>query len=272
MTFSSLVQFVPTRLGDLAVTAVGSGPTAVLWHSMFVDSLSWARVVPELSTRRRLLLIDGPGHGASAPLAHRSSIAECADAALTVIDALADDERVDWVGNAWGGHVGMSLAVSHPARLRTLAALSSPTQPAEGVRTIAALAVLLGLVGPTGFLIDKIAEAQLTDASRADQAVLRVLRNALARTERRSLARTVRSFIVDRVDVTDALPSITTPALFLAGDDRGEWSPEQAASAAAAAPHAQSAVIRNSRTLLAVEQPDAVADQLLRFWEAHPEQ
>lgn len=270
MTTAPEVSRVATRLGHLSVTAVGSGPTAVLWHSMFVDSSSWDRVVPALSVHRRLLLIDGPGHGASAPLLRLSSIDECAEVALEVLDSLTPGERVDWVGNAWGGHVGMRVASVHGDRLRSLAALSSPTRPVEGRGAIAALAALLGVVGPVPFLVRKIAEAQLTDASRSDGRSLRVLTAALERTERRSLARAVRSFIVDRVDVTDALPSITVPALFLSSDDRGEWSPADAERAATLARSARSAVIANARTLIAVEQPAAVAEQLISFWAEHP--
>ena len=39
-----VVTMVPTRLGDLRVETCGSGPPAVLWHSLFVDSTTWERV------------------------------------------------------------------------------------------------------------------------------------------------------------------------------------------------------------------------------------
>ena len=32
---------VETQVGPLAVRVVGQGPTAVLWHSLFVDERSW---------------------------------------------------------------------------------------------------------------------------------------------------------------------------------------------------------------------------------------
>ena len=37
---------VSTRLGPLHVRTTGAGPTALLWHSLFVDSTTWARDVP----------------------------------------------------------------------------------------------------------------------------------------------------------------------------------------------------------------------------------
>ena len=34
---------VATRVGHLHVETAGSGPPAVLWHSLFVDSTTWSR-------------------------------------------------------------------------------------------------------------------------------------------------------------------------------------------------------------------------------------
>ena len=62
-----IVDAVPTRLGPLHVETVGSGPPAVLWHSLFVDSATWNRVRVPLAAERRLILIDGPNHGGSPP-------------------------------------------------------------------------------------------------------------------------------------------------------------------------------------------------------------
>jgi hypothetical protein len=58
-------QMVETRLGALAVRVRGEGPVAVLWHSLFVDDSTWNRVEEDLARARRLVIITGPGHGAS---------------------------------------------------------------------------------------------------------------------------------------------------------------------------------------------------------------
>jgi hypothetical protein len=56
---------VDTRLGALPVRVRGEGPVAVLWHSLFVDDRTWNRVEDDLARVRRLVIITGPGHGAS---------------------------------------------------------------------------------------------------------------------------------------------------------------------------------------------------------------
>lgn len=263
-------HLVPTRLGRLAVRVLGEGPVTVLWPSMFVDSHTWDDLA-ELITGRTLVLVDGPGLGHSEPLTRRSSIAEAAAAASDLLDKLPslglDAGPVDWVGNAFGGHVGYELA-SQPGVLRSFVAVSAPPEqvPAALRHQIALLGPLLRTLGPVGPVRSAIFGALLTDASAADPRIAGVVRASLARPTRRSLALALRSFIVDRVDVSATLPRIGVPTLFIAGDDRGDWSPQDARRAAAAVPDARVVTIAGARTLVPLERPAELATQLDSFW------
>jgi pimeloyl-ACP methyl ester carboxylesterase len=62
---------VTTRLGALRVRVCGSGPPAVLWHSLFADSTTWDQVCLLLGEPRQLIAIDGPSRGSSAPTRRR---------------------------------------------------------------------------------------------------------------------------------------------------------------------------------------------------------
>jgi pimeloyl-ACP methyl ester carboxylesterase len=264
-------RLVPTRLGRLHTRSYGSGPATVLWPSMFVDGRTFAALVPRLPGRR-LVVVDGPGLGASEPLRRRSSIVEAADAAqdlLTGADAaaLGLDGPVDWVGNAFGGHVGYELA-RRPGVLRSLAALSAPTEPVPPAmrRQIGLLGPLLRWLGPVGPVRTAILTALLTEASAADPVLRAAVLTSVAAPPRRSLSLALQSFIEDRVDVTHQLAEIVVPCLFVAGDDRGDWTPEAAAAAAARTPTATAVTVPGSRTLLPLEQPELVAHELQRFW------
>src|SRR6476620_10446195 len=61
MDTQSITRTVPTTVGNLAVHVIGSGPPAVLWHSLFVDSTTWTPLRSHLVGQRRLISIDGPG-------------------------------------------------------------------------------------------------------------------------------------------------------------------------------------------------------------------
>jgi hypothetical protein len=47
---------------------------AVLWPSLFMDERSWDRLLPTLTQDRRLVIINGPGHGASGDPGRRYSL------------------------------------------------------------------------------------------------------------------------------------------------------------------------------------------------------
>lgn len=259
---------VPTRLGRLHVRSAGDGIPTVLWSSMFVDSHTWDRMVPLLPTGRRYLLVDPPGLGLSQPLDHASDITGTADAATDLLDALGVDGPVDWVGNAFGGHVGFALAARHGV-LRSLVAISSPAQPVPPAlrRQINVLLPILRALGPVGPVCSAVLAGMLTDASAADEAIRRTVVESLGRPTRRSMTLAVRSFILNRVDVTAELADLTVPSLFVASDDRGDWSPQDAQAAADLAPDAEAVTVTGARTLIPLEQPEALAAHIRRFWD-----
>jgi pimeloyl-ACP methyl ester carboxylesterase len=260
---------VPTRLGELAVRIVGDGPPAVLWPSMFVDGTTFDRMLPLLAGSRRCVVVDGPGLGDSEPLRRRSSITEAAGAALDLLDHL-DLRQVDWVGNAFGGHVGYELA-GRGGPLRTFAAISAPVEPVPPAlrRQIRLLGPVLRIFGPVGPVRSAILGALLTEASAADPELRNLVLDSVRRPDRRSLGLALRSFVVDRVDVTGLLDRIAVPALFVATDDRGDWSPAAAQASADRTPSATAVVVSGARTVVPLEQPARLAAVLTDFWAAN---
>ncbi|MCP3420564.1 alpha/beta fold hydrolase [Nocardioides pinisoli] len=259
---------VATRLGRLHVRVVGDGPTTVLWPSMFVDSHTWDPVVPLLPEGRRYVLVDPPGLGLSDALRQRSDIVGAADAAVDLLAGMGVDGPVDWVGNAFGGHVGFELG-ARPGVLRSLVAVSSPAEalPAGLRKQVTMLLPVLRWLGPVAPVRSAIVAGMLTDASAAEEPIRRVVVDSLDRPSRRSTALAVRSFILDRRDVSDQLADLAVPSLFVASDDRGDWSPDDARRSAAATPDAEVVTITGARTLVPLEQPEAFAAHVRRFWE-----
>lgn len=262
------VHRVRTRLGELSVREIGTGPPAVLWHSMFVDSTSWCRVAPALATRRRLLLVDAPSSGRSDPLARATDIEACADAAGDLLDGLGL-ASVDWLGNAWGGHVGLRLAAERPERVRSLVAVSAPTHPiSRGLRVkVHLLLRLYRLLGAVGPVRAAITEGLLTDHTRtADPEGLALLTGHLERADRRAMARAVQTAILHRRDLTDSALTIEAPVLFVTTDDRGEWTPAEARAVAERMPDCREVTVSGARVIPAIEQPERLADAVSAFW------
>ena len=271
-TFTERTERIETRLGTLNARVHGSGRLTILWSSMFVDSRTWDRILPLLidgsAIPRRFVLIDPPGLGLSDPLVRRSTIAEAADAARDALLALGATEPVDWLGNAFGGHVGLDLATD-ATTLRSLVAISSPTEPiaADLRRKIGVLHPLLRAAGPVGPVRDAIVDAMLTDESASTPGIRQVVLESLLRPTKASMSLALRSFIIDRTDVTSRLTDIRVPSLFVASDDRGDWSPAHAQRAASLAPGAQAVAIAGARTLIPLEQPERLAATIIGFWD-----
>lgn len=267
---STATRTFDTSLGKVHARVIGHGPTALLWHGMFVDGRSWDRVIPRLSAHRRLIVLDGPGYGLSDELTRLSTIEECAEVAAQIIAQVPDAETVDWVGNAWGGHVGMTTASLFPQLFRSLVAIGSPVQPIDDAfrRHLIVAGVALARFGPIGRLRHAVYDSQLTTAHQRDRTMTDLIDHAVTAVSSKALARTMTSFIINRTDAAHRLPRIQAPTLLMTGDDRGEWPPDAMVAAATSIPDARTLVIPDSRTLLQVEQPEPTADAIVAHWES----
>ncbi len=261
---------VPTRLGPLRVQIAGSGPPAVLWHSLFVDSTTWARVREPLAAVRRLLLVDGPGHGHNPPVARRFTLDDCAGAATDVLDHFRIGEPADWVGNAWGGHVGIPFAAAYPERCRSLATIGSPVHaltPPER-RKMALLTSVYRLTGPLPPLVNLLTDALLGPGARAaDPEAAAVAGSAFRRASRRGMSGAIRSVSLRRPDLAPLLTTISAPVLICAAAGDPIWTPADAASAARRLPNAAPVSLPGSGHIAPLfEAAPALADLLTAFW------
>jgi len=260
---------VRTGLGALDVRSEGTGPVAVFWHSLFVDDRSWDRVAPTLAGQRRLIRITGPGHGRSTSTVKRYDLDDCAAAALTVLDSLGIAEPVDWVGNAWGGHVGIVLAATAPERIRTLAAFNAPVQALSSTEARAPrlLASLFGILGAIGLVREGVTAALLSERSREqDPVAVAYVHECLRNADRTGLVRAIRSISLKRPDLSPLLPSITAPTLLVTSPEDTLWTPDQVDAAAALMSDAQVAVIEGSGHLTPFEVPDETIALVTKLW------
>jgi len=262
-------QIVTTPVGRLAVRVRGEGPTAVLWHSLFVDERSWERVEGEFAAVRRLVVITGPGHGASSDPGRRYTTEDCADAARAVLDVLGVSGPVDWVGNAWGGHVGIIFAAKWPSRCRTLVTMGTPVEALDARARGETLLLLLAyrLLGPARFIQDAVVDTMLSPKTRAqDPTAVRMLRDCFVNADRANLRNAVVSISLRRPDLSRLLPRIDAPTLFITGADHTGWTPQQAGAFSELLPNGSSAVVADAAYLAPYETPEESIRLTRDFW------
>jgi len=211
---------IATELGELAARVVPGPPeVAILWHSMFTDSRSWDPVLDELRGKRTLVLVDGWSFGASADLDRvvPKFIDRCVQGAVAVVSQVQKELAegpVDWLGSAWGGHVGLHLAATRPELVRSLITVSTPVQAASPSmrRQVRMLLPVYRAIGMRGPVRQGLLDGMLTDlARRTDPQAVDALIAPMSRANRGAIARTVHSGVLNRADLAWATARVTCP-------------------------------------------------------------
>jgi pimeloyl-ACP methyl ester carboxylesterase len=188
-----------------------------------------------------------------------------------VLQELGIREPVDWVGNAWGGHVGVVVAAGGPDVVRSLVMLGTPIAPLtffERARTYLLLG-LYGVSGPSPWVVDGTTKVLLSARTRAaDPEAVELVRDCLVRADPRMLRNAIASVSLRRTDLSDSLRRLTQPTLIVTGADHHGFTPEQARAAAGLLPHGQAAVVPDAAYLVPLEAPDACARLVGEFWAA----
>jgi len=262
-------MWITTRVGPLHVQVTGSGPPALLWHSLFVDSSTWDRLRPRLAAARRLVFVDGPNHGANPRRKTSFSLDDCVGAAIDVLDHLGIHGPVDWLGNAWGGHVGILFAAAHPDRCRTLMAIGAPVHPLtiKERRRIQLLAALY-LVGGPRPVLRPLVDALVGPATRAeDPAGAAIVARAFTRAGHLGMYDAVRWLSLRRLDLTPVLDRLDTPTLIATARDDPMWTIPAAQAAATQLRNGTMAILPGAGHVGPLLQATpAAANLITSFW------
>ena len=97
----------------------GNGPPLFLVAGLGGDGRWWGANVAELAKQFTVVVHDHRGTARSTLSRIDYSVAQMADDALQLIDALGF-ERVHWCGHSTGGAMGQVLAIEHPERIDRL--------------------------------------------------------------------------------------------------------------------------------------------------------
>ena len=149
--------------------------------------------------------------------------------ASKALDGLGLTDPVDWVGNAWGGHVGIRLATAERKRLRTLTTIGYP-DPAFTLREKWTkgwpLVQLYRLIGPAGFITKTLCDSLLGAEAVAQPDQAAAVMYSFRSADRVGMFHAMRSMILHRAGVEDLLAEIAVPTLVMSvRDDVMGWRP-----------------------------------------------
>jgi pimeloyl-ACP methyl ester carboxylesterase len=267
-------NFVSTDLGRLHVRRTGTGPPVVLFHSLFVDSRSWAPLIDVLVDERTVYTVDAPSHGKSDAVDRDFAFAELVAAVEQTLDRLGLTEPVDWVGNALGGHIGIHLAAAEHPRLRTLTTIGTPVQAftlGEKLTRGWPLVQMYRVTGPNGFLMKQLSDSLLgSEAVAAQPEQAHTIMAAFRDADRKGMHHAMRSMMLGRAGVEDLLPRISVPTLVMSvAEDVMGWRPDEARQTCAAIPDCRvEEVAGGGHVAPLLLEPDRIARLLTEFWSA----
>jgi len=109
----------------VALAGPQDAPALLLLHGWPQNWWVWRAIIPELSSRFRLIAPDLRGHGWTDAPVDGYEKEQLASDVIALLDALGL-ERVTWVGHDWGGYTGFLAALRAPERIERMLALCIP--------------------------------------------------------------------------------------------------------------------------------------------------
>jgi pimeloyl-ACP methyl ester carboxylesterase len=260
--------YVATSFGDTHVVACGphDGPPVVLLHALFATATSWYRNVEALSQQYRTYCVDVIGEAnKSIPTRPITSM----DDFLQWFDELLDRLGIDTlflVGNSYGGFTAAYYAMKLPERVRKLV-LVGPASTIHAMRPF-----MFHMFVPKGLYM---AAPWLPGSGRVMSASVNWMHAGLARdpiwaplfVETMKHGKLINR-VFPRVYVKQELAEISAPVLLIFGDREVIYGDLDEAIQAGKdlIPGVEVAVIPSAHHITALAAPEAVSQELLRFF------
>lgn len=248
---------------EINYTVQGDGPWVVMSHSLGCDLSMWDEQVRALKASFKVLCFDTRGHGASDAPATDYTLDMLSGDLLGLLDGLGID-KPHFVGLSMGGMIGMTFALKHPDRFRSLVLCDTSSRiPAEagpiweGRIKIAADQGMEPLVEPTlqRWFTEPFYKANKPMMSRVGQ----MIRN----TKPAGYIGCCRA--IPKIDVTDRLGAIRCPVQVIVGEQDVGTPVAMSRAIQEAIPGSRLDVLASASHLSNLEQPAAFNKALLEF-------
>ena len=117
-------KVITFKNAQIAFSDIGKGKAVVLIHGFLENSTMWNAMIPEVSKRNRIIIIDLLGHGNSECLGYVHTMELFAETIEAVLNHLRI-RKVILIGHSLGGYVSLAFAFKNPQKVKGLCLLNS---------------------------------------------------------------------------------------------------------------------------------------------------
>jgi 3-oxoadipate enol-lactonase len=264
-------QAVATDFGQIVVRVGGDSekPAMVFWPSLLLDGSMWAYQFAYFAPHYRVVLIDPPGIGDSAPLRRPITVDESATCLRQILDGLRIKTCIV-VGNSWGSLTAAAFAADYPERL-SAAILTNGTADPPTPEILAQMTDMVANLERCKTAPDWLLTAaqQAFSAHIPSPDFLTYLGKVL-REDPISIAFAMKNILLGRKDLHSTMSRIrNVPTLVIAGEEDHIFDVGQSRGLANSISGADFVLLPKTGHLAPRENPDAVNAAMTAFLTKH---
>ena len=237
-------------------------PALVFSHSLGSDLRIWDAVVPQFAKDFRIIRYDTRGHGLSEAPPPPYSVDDLAQDVVGLLDRLEVKQAVV-CGLSVGGVTALQLAIAYPDRVRALVLCDTGAR----IGTLASWEERIATVRTHG--LGALAASSMERWFTADfrqrcSDEVRGYANMILRASVDGYLGTC--YALRDADLSQAAAAIQKPTLVLCGEQDIATPPDMARELARVIPNARLSLIPKAAHISCVEQPEAMAEEMMQFF------
>lgn len=255
---------LPLSNGTLSFRVAGSGPPLVLVHGVGLSAAIWQPQIDALSKTHRVIVLDMPGHGDSAPLAGDAPLEAFVSWLHEALKALAISP-VSIAGHSMGALIALGYTATYPQNVTRVALLNGVyrrTDKARAAVLARAEEIASGALNPNAPL------DRWFDAPSPEKTLTAKL---LSQVSPEGYATAYRAFATGDDTYADALAHITCPLLALTGEGDANSSAEMARTMARIAPDGEAYIIEGHHHMAPLTAAKETNAALTKWLDRQPQ-
>jgi pimeloyl-ACP methyl ester carboxylesterase len=245
-----------SKIGPLAAIVAGDGPTILLIHGVGLRAEAWGAQIDALAIDHRVVAVDMPGHGFSAPLRSPVNLSQFT---TTMAACLSGPTVV--IGHSFGAMIALDLAIEHPAQVIGVAALNAIYRRDPTARA----AVVARANGLDGIKVADPAPPLDRWFGTAPSPERDACENWLLSVDQAGYKAAYGIFAHEDGPKDSALRALNCPALFMTGEREPNSTPQMSRGMAALTPNGRAEIIEGAAHMMPMTHADAVNSKLRAF-------